>query len=396
MRAQAFWITLLPAMLLLTACGEPPEPENQQSGQRLSSAEISAVIRDQVEQLSISVCESAKNLKASVTTFLDSPNPETLMDARTHWRQAHQSYADLVVAYKLAAQAPPHIQKDRDTLDAYPILPGYLDRVPGYPRSGIVYSEVPLTPAFLREEHQSTDFLYLTLGFHPLETMLWGSADQDTEEQALLYAKTDSVDTDMIDSRSRRADLLRLIAHGLNRDAGTHCPPGGLESLMGELTRLSGNEASAKQAIAGVLAALIEPQLSAWQNNPGGADRNGMPVWHSPVAKTDFTEMSAQVIALQSQWLPALVLNASDAEARSALEERFAALAQRLDQHAAAGSNQTGDAITHTRDELNVLIAALSPPPQLEESSQSDATTPDQQDTKEQALGPLDSEESRE
>lgn len=396
MRAQAFLITLLPAMLLLTACGEPPAPESRNSGQRPSSEETSGAIRNLVEGLSTSVCKSAKNLKASVTTFLDSSTPETLMDARAQWRLAHQSYANLSVAYKLAAQGPQHIQNDRDTLDAYPILPGYLDRVPGYPRSGIVYSEVPLTPAFLRSEHQSTDFFYLTLGFHPLETMLWGSADQEPEERAMLFIKSESVEEDGIDSHARRVELLRLIAHGLNRDAGMHCPPAGLMSLMGELTRLSGNEASAKQAIAGTLEVLIEPQLSAWQNNPDGENRNGMPVWHAPFAKTDFTEMSAQVTALGTQWLPVLVSDASDTDTRSALEERFAVLAERLDQHAAAGDNQTVDGITHTRDELNVLIAALSPPPQLEKSGQSDAMPPDEADTKEQALGPLDSEESRE
>lgn len=395
MRAQAFWITLLPAMLLLTACGEPPGPESGKSDQSPSSAELSGVIRDQVDQLSTSVCESAKNLKAGVKAFLDSPDPETLINARAQWRRAHQSYADLVVAYKLAGQELPNIHEDRDTLDAYPLLPGYLDRVPGYPRSGIVYSEVPLTPAFLQEEHQSTDFLYLTLGFHPLETMLWGSADQTTDEQVVLYTKTDSVDKDQIDSRSRRADLLRLIAHGLNRDAGMHCPPAGLIPVMSELTRLKGSEDSAKQAIAEVLGALIEPRLSAWQTNTVGEDRNGMPVWHAPFAKTDFTEMSAQVNALRTQWLPALAPNAADADSRSVLEERFAVLAERLDQHAAAGSNQTVDDITHTRDELNALLAALSPAPQREESSQSDAP-PDPVDNNEQALGPLDSEESRE
>lgn len=396
MRPHAFWITLLPALLLLTACGEPPEPENRHPDQRPSSVEIPDAVRDQVEELSTAVCESANNAKASVTAFLDSPTPETLIAARAQWRQAHQSYANLIVAYTLAGQKPPHIEGDRDTLDAYPILSGYLDRVPGYPRSGIVYSEVPLTPAFLRSQHQSTDFFYLTLGFHPLETMLWGSADQDPEERVTLYIKPESVDEDRIDSHARRVELLRLIAHGLNRDVRMHCPPAGLESLMGELTLLTGSVASAKQAIAGALEALIGPQLSAWQNNPHGEDRNGMPVWHAPFAKTDFTEMSAQVAALQTQWLPALMPNASDADARNALEGRFSVLVGRLDKHAEAGNNQTVDGITHTRDELNVLIAALSPPPQLEESGTNDGTIPDQADAKEQALGPLDSEESRE
>lgn len=395
MRAQAFWITFLPAMLLLTACGKPPAPESQESDHSSSSAEISGVIRDQVEGLSTAVCESAKHLKTSVTTFLNSPTPETLMEARIHWRQAHQSYANLILAYKLAGQEPLHIQDDRDTLDASPILSGYLDRVPGYPRSGIVYSEVPLTADFLREEHQSTDFLYLTLGFHPLEVMLWGSADQSTEERAMLYVNTESVPEDKIDSRARRVELLRLIAHGLSRDAGRLCPLAGQEPLMNDLTLLTKNEARAKQAITGALEALIEPKLSAWQNNPEGEDRNGMPVWHAPFAKTDFTDMSVQVAALRTQWLPALAPNDPDADSRKALEEQFSVLSERLEQHAEAGSNQTVDGITHTRDELNVLIAALSPPPQLEESAQSDAPT-DQANTKEQALGPLDSEESRE
>ncbi len=360
MRAQAFWRPFLPAMLLLTACGEPPAPASQKSDQSPPSAEISDVIRDRVEGLSTAVCESAKDLKTSITSFLNSPTPETLKEARTHWRQAHQSYDNLILAYKLAGQEPPHIQDDRDTLDASPILSGYLDRVPGYPRSGIVYSEVPLTPEFLREEHQSTDFLYLTLGFHPLEAMLWGSADQSTEARAMLYVSTESVPEDKVDSRARRVDLLRLIAHGLSRDVGRLCPPAGQEPLMSNLTLLSKSEGRAKQAIAVALEALIEPKLSAWQNNPEGEDSNGMPVWHAPFAKTDFTGMSVQVNALRTQWLPALLApNDPDADSRKTLEQRFSVLSERLGQHAEAGSDQTVDGITRTRDELNVLIAAL-------------------------------------
>ncbi len=395
MRAQAFWIPFLPAILLLTACGEPRAPENQKSDQSPPSAEISDVIRDRVEGLSNAVCGSAKDLKTSITSFLNSPTPETLMAARTHWRQAHQSYDNLMLAYQLARQDPLHIEDDRDTVDASPILPGYLDRVPGYPRSGIVYSEVPLTPEFVRKEHQSTDFLYLTLGFHPLEAMLWGSADQSAEARAMLYVSTESVPEDKVDSRARRVDLLRLIAHGLNRDVGTLCPLAGQEPLMSKLALLSKNEARAKQAIAGALEAVVEPKLSAWQNNPEGEDRNGMPVWHAPFAKTDFTSMSVQVTALRTQWLPVLAPHDPEADSREALEERFSVLSERLGQHAEAGSSQTVDGITHTRDELNILIAALSPPLQLKESAQSDVPT-DQADTKEEAMGPQDSEESRE
>ncbi|MEX0605656.1 MAG: imelysin family protein [Marinobacter sp.] len=395
MWAQVFRITFLPALFLLTACGEPPEPENQNAGQTFPNAEIPAVIRDQVDALSTTVCDSAEGLKTNITTFLNSPNPETLSEARAQWRQAHQSYARLMVAYNLAEREPPHIEEDRDTQDAFPMLSGYLDRVPGYPRSGIVYSEVPLTPDFLRSEHQSTDFLYLTLGFHPLETMLWGSADQGTEERAKLYVQKESVAEDKVDSHARRAELLRLIAHRLSRDARVHCPAAGLETLMRDLTLLADNKALARQAIARALETLIEPRLSAWQNNPGGEDRNGMPVWHAPFAKTDFTEMASQVDALQTRWLTALMPDAREAESDNTLENRFSALAERLNQHADAGNNQTVDGITLTRDELNVLIAALSPPPQLEESAQSNVPA-DQVNTKEQALGPLDSEESRE
>jgi len=60
-------------------------------------------------------------------------------------------------------------------LDQYPLLPGYLDAVEGYPYSGLIYSDIPITRESMEQEFQLGDPAYVSLGFHALELILKGS-----------------------------------------------------------------------------------------------------------------------------------------------------------------------------------------------------------------------------
>ncbi|SFM61661.1 imelysin family protein [Marinobacter zhejiangensis] len=217
--------TLLPLIavitLALSACNQAPEPEQSQPP-ITSATPPDAEAMERVGQRSDAVCATVATLHATVTGFLDAPSTDALQAAQAAWLDAHDHYRLLAADYKLAAIAPPQVSNDRDTVDAWPMIPGYLDQVPGYPRSGLVYSEVPLTPDFLASEHQSTDFHYLTQGFHPLEFMLWGSEEETPASQALKFDPGQANDDDL-DIPGRRRDLTRLMSVTLARSVEPLC-----------------------------------------------------------------------------------------------------------------------------------------------------------------------------
>lgn len=225
--------TLLSA-LALSACNPTTEP-----GQAPLPIPDKTVTNSEtttwVSRHSQAVCDSTAELHQALTGFLDTPTADTLGTSQQIWTQAHNHYRLLATGYRLAGLLPPHVTDDRDTVDGWPLIPGYLDQVPGYPHSGLVYSEVPLTPDFLTTEHQSTDFGYLTLGFHPLEFMLWGNPGESLEDQAQKFVGG-AEDPDTMDIPGRRRDLTRLISNLLKRSTEPLCAAAEQSRLSAALT----------------------------------------------------------------------------------------------------------------------------------------------------------------
>lgn len=312
-----------------------------------------------VDNQSAGFCRQAKALQQSVNAFLDNPTTDALKSSREQWRQTHDQYAKLQVSYQLAGLALPQIHDDRDPIDAHPMLPGYLDQVTGYPQSGLVYSEVPMTPVFLRSEHQSTDFYYVTLGMHPVEFMLWGSTDETDKQRVALFIPPARPADDQVNAQARRGDLLRLIAHALPRDARDLCAPGQVEALSKALSERADNPKVLKKALVTTLDHLIAKPLAAWKTNPDGEDRNGMLIWHSPLAHTDFVEMKAQLNSLTQQSLPMLVPSPEPPWAK-ALTTALGQLADRLTSLGDSKSQRTPEVIARLQEQLKMLEDPLS------------------------------------
>lgn len=342
------------SVALLAACSEAPEPTPVIA----PPVEIEApeALQNAVISQTDAACSAAVSLRGAITTFLEAPTADHLLAARLQWRTAHQSYGQALVAYQLAHMNPPQVAQDRDPIDAHPVLPGYLDRVPGYPRSGLVYSEVPLIPSFLREEHQSTDFFYLTLGFHPLEVLLWGAIDPRPEFRAQLFQRPDNLPEDQVDARSRRIELLRLIAHALPRDMAQLCAYNNRLALTQALAAVAAEPGLAKESLATALTVLIDQPLANWQANPEGEDRNGMPVWHSSFSRSDFEFMNAQLAAWHETWVPLLLPGSVSAD----LQERVEALSLGLEALAGTGALPEPGLVEEARKLLAGVEEALS------------------------------------
>jgi len=211
--------TLLPLLgLILTACS--PAPEDTPPSLALPAQAAPALAARSNE-----LCQATHRLQQQIVAFLDAPAEASLTDARQAWQAAHLAYRRVQSDYAQAGLTPPQIADSRDPIDAFPLLVGYLDQVPGYPNSGVVFSEVPLTPESLAREHQSTDFHYAILGFHPLEFMLWGNPGESAADQVNKFLDGPP-EEGSIDVSGRRKDLTRLMANSLRQHSKLLCEDG--------------------------------------------------------------------------------------------------------------------------------------------------------------------------
>ena len=138
----------------------------------------------------------ATDLRAAIELFLDEPQENTLTAAREQWRRAHRAIA--AHRYFLDPEM-------RDRLDAWPIQPGFLDSIPGYPDSGIINDEtIEITMSEVIHQHGITDASEASLGFHPLEFLLFGREPDD-------YVVGEK-------ASDRRRQLLSLTALALTTD----------------------------------------------------------------------------------------------------------------------------------------------------------------------------------
>jgi hypothetical protein len=248
------------------------------------------------------LCENVRVLEEQVAQLLQSPAPQHLQDAREAWRAAHESWRIWRLLQRVADHGHPPAPANR--IDAQPILPGYLDRVPGYPASGLVFSEVPLDPEALAQAHQSTDLYYGVLGFHPLEFMLWGvpNAEGEPTRKAEAFRDQAGDSPDTIPAPARRRTLAASMVALLSLDLADTCPLTTQPRWLSTLAEQLDENIRRRHTMIWWLETLTG-QLNAWQQNPQGEDRNGMPLWHSAFARTDFAEIDAELAwLLAHQW----------------------------------------------------------------------------------------------
>ena len=236
--------TLAAATLLLVLVGcsentsEPqiaePTAETRPSGFELLNPELSTAAKqitlDYAEQIRVDFSQVSieiEKLQSAIGEFLAQTNIENLDRARQSWLLAHTAY-ELTTLHRYFAASILDEQNSiallqlQYQINHWPIVPGYLDYVDGYPDSGIVHDiNVSLDSIGLRDQHGAFDISEVTLGFHVLEFLLWGSRDTQSELRSVDdFIEIDALDASQIESgysleqlsNNRRRQLLAIIA----------------------------------------------------------------------------------------------------------------------------------------------------------------------------------------
>jgi putative iron-regulated protein len=191
---QRIGIAMLSALLLAGCSDNAAEPqivetaaEAAPSAFELLNPELSAsakeIALEYVQQIDTDFKQAGieiEKFQSSIATLTDQTNIENLNLSKQAWLNAHSAY-ELTTLHRYYAT---QLMGEQDSLvlmqlqyqiNHWPIVPGYIDYVDGYPDSGIVHDiNVNLDADSLREQHGSFDVSEVTLGFHAIEFLLWG------------------------------------------------------------------------------------------------------------------------------------------------------------------------------------------------------------------------------
>tara|TARA_R110002167_G_scaffold100989_10_gene263437 strand:+ start:2060 stop:3049 length:990 start_codon:yes stop_codon:yes gene_type:complete len=159
------------------------KPIHQTPLNRQKSPETAALISIIDEHFSQLTNES-KKLNETLIAFTKKPSQEGLQKATDALDKVHSIFVSgyyLDTCCHIYSSNLTNNENDltklsiKTKLDQYPLLPGYLDAVEGYPYSGLIYSDISITRESMEQEFQLGDPAYVSLGFHALELILKGS-----------------------------------------------------------------------------------------------------------------------------------------------------------------------------------------------------------------------------
>lgn len=154
----------------------------------------------------------AQTLDRVIASFLHHPNPVSLEESQEAWKKTYHAYLKASYFYKVPRFEKPQFIEQNKTyndihhqLDTWPIEGGYIDYLPGYPLSGIINDmTLKISEASLLEQHGFSDFSYASVGFHPLEFLLFG---EDGKRSARDFIpKENSIEVVSVDANEQNSD----------------------------------------------------------------------------------------------------------------------------------------------------------------------------------------------
>lgn len=190
---------------------------------------------DYIDQISSDLNQAnieVEQLQSSILKFIDDIEDENLEDSKQVWLSAHSTY-ELTTLHRyfisqfLEEQDKLALLQLQYQINHWPIVPGYIDYVDGYPDSGIVHDiNVNLDDTSLREQHGAFDISEATLGFHAIEFLLWGYSNNYDARPLDDYRSIEKLSPEESErgysleqlSNNRRRTFLGLAADILTED----------------------------------------------------------------------------------------------------------------------------------------------------------------------------------
>ncbi len=233
--------------LFLVSCSDERAPTQETEGveslapssfERLNPALNRAareIALDYVAQVAADfaqVGEAIEELQSSINALISDATNEKLDLARQAWLTAHNAYEittlDRYFASRtLGDELGLELLQLQYQIDHWPIIPGYIDYVDGYPDSGIVHDiNVILDRETLREQHGTFDVSEATLGFHVIEFLLWGYGNESVSRPSEDYRPVTELSREQAESgysleqlsNNRRRLLLAVVVDILIQD----------------------------------------------------------------------------------------------------------------------------------------------------------------------------------
>mgnify|MGYP000238056823 CR=1 FL=1 len=191
---------VLAAIISLGACS----PKNEQAPSSIEDKAPETKLNQEAQHIASlgawelgtislqATADEALALQQSIDNLLQENTQHALDQARDQWHISHNRYREAAIFLVIGESNPGlfgHLQTLNFNLDAWPIMPGFLDSFDVYTQSGIVNDiTVPLNAESVRQQHGFTDDSEVTLGFHAIEYLLWGEGGQRPLADLLLQA----------------------------------------------------------------------------------------------------------------------------------------------------------------------------------------------------------------
>ena len=210
------------ALTMIAAC-EPTAkepPPRAETGQRIrgeiDTFTIDPAFFERGAQALQAQLDSSLALRLAAQRFLDKNDETHWQQLRDQWIASHNQWHNSQFYLASSQQYPsslPALTRAARNVHSTPITPGFIDGIPGYPKSGIVFDiTVPITAKDLRSQHQSYSKEEVSIGLHAMEFLLWGKQLSDYSEARSITQEEvfRGIKQEQLPTPRRRAYLLLL------------------------------------------------------------------------------------------------------------------------------------------------------------------------------------------
>lgn len=168
-----------------------------------------------------------QTLNADIADLLETPSSATLAQTRTSWRNAYTAYLQTLPLTAIEVTEPGDWQVAgltraalTESINPWPVEPGYIDYVEGYPYTGIVNdTTLNLSEGSLQEQHRFADASYISLGFQVLEFLLWGEEGQRPAQDFNPAVSANATpDRPVVKHQDRRGEYLKTAGQMLQKN----------------------------------------------------------------------------------------------------------------------------------------------------------------------------------